>query len=144
VAVTDEPRTVNRNYRGEHRARGSVRFRDVRGTRRVHRVHNLASDGVEAMAFLRRVGNPGNAPRPDLILLDLNLPKMDGREVLAELKLEPATEQHSGGYLDDLRIRDGYPGELSAPCELLHHRACGPRGVPESAGERRSFLAVGG
>jgi CheY-like chemotaxis protein len=51
---------------------------------------NVASDGVEAMAFLNREGNNANAPRPDLILLDLNLPKKDGREVLAELKESPA------------------------------------------------------
>jgi two-component system, chemotaxis family, response regulator Rcp1 len=51
---------------------------------------NVASDGVEAMAFLNRQGNNANAPRPDLILLDLNLPKKDGREVLAELKESPA------------------------------------------------------
>jgi chemotaxis family two-component system response regulator Rcp1 len=50
---------------------------------------NVASDGVEAMAFLNREGNNANAPRPDLILLDLNLPKKDGREVLAELKESP-------------------------------------------------------
>jgi len=43
-------------------------------------------DGVEAMAFLRRSGKYAAAPRPDLILLDLNLPRMDGREVLAEIK----------------------------------------------------------
>ena len=46
----------------------------------------IAVDGVEAMAFLRREGVHANAPRPDFILLDLNLPKMDGREVLAHIK----------------------------------------------------------
>ena len=46
----------------------------------------MASDGVEAMAFLRHEGHHAHAPRPDLILLDLNLPKMDGREVLAQIK----------------------------------------------------------
>jgi two-component system, chemotaxis family, response regulator Rcp1 len=47
---------------------------------------HVASDGVEAMAYLRRDGVYTDAPRPDLILLDLNLPKMDGREVLAHIK----------------------------------------------------------
>ena len=45
-----------------------------------------AKDGVEALEFLRRKGSFGDVPRPDIILLDLNLPKMDGREVLAEIK----------------------------------------------------------
>jgi len=45
-------------------------------------------DGVEALAFLRRQGKYANAPRPDLILLDLNSPKKDGREVLAEIKAD--------------------------------------------------------
>jgi CheY-like chemotaxis protein len=48
-----------------------------------------ARDGVEAMAFLRREGQYKNAPRPDLVLLDLNLPRKDGREVLAEMKEHP-------------------------------------------------------
>jgi chemotaxis family two-component system response regulator Rcp1 len=65
---------------------------DVRLTREALREANtsvhlhVASDGVDAMAFLRREGNHARAPRPDLILLDLNLPKMDGREVLAKVK----------------------------------------------------------
>jgi chemotaxis family two-component system response regulator Rcp1 len=57
-------------------------FRDVNRSIRLH----LASDGVEAMAFLRHEGAHAHAPRPDLILLDLNLAKMDGREVLAHIK----------------------------------------------------------
>jgi len=47
---------------------------------------HVAYDGVEALAFLRHQGDYLNAPRPDCILLDLNLPKLDGREVLSQIK----------------------------------------------------------
>jgi two-component system, chemotaxis family, response regulator Rcp1 len=57
-------------------------FRDANRTIHLH----VAADGVEAMAFLRREGAYVHAARPDIILLDLNLPKMDGREVLAQIK----------------------------------------------------------
>lgn len=50
---------------------------------------HVVGDGVEAMAFLRKESKHANAPRPDLVLLDLNLPKKDGREVLAEMKQAP-------------------------------------------------------
>ena len=65
---------------------------DVRLTREAFRDANrdvdlhVAGDGVEALAFLRREGAYARAPRPDLVLLDLNLPKMGGREVLASIK----------------------------------------------------------
>ena len=50
---------------------------------------SVAEDGVEALAFLRQKGKYADEARPDLILLDLNLPKKDGREVLAEIKEDP-------------------------------------------------------
>jgi len=69
---------------------------DVRLTRealkdaKVHISLNVATDGIEALAFLHREGKHSTAPRPDLILLDLNLPKKDGREVLRTIKEDPA------------------------------------------------------
>ena len=57
-----------------------------------HKVRNrltVVSDGAEALAYLRREGAYEGAVRPDLILLDLNLPRRDGREVLSEIKTDP-------------------------------------------------------
>ncbi|MFN6465938.1 MAG: response regulator [Nostoc sp. DedVER02] len=54
----------------------------------LNRIH-VVEDGVEALKFLRQQGDYANAPCPDLILLDLNLPRKDGREVLAEIKADP-------------------------------------------------------
>ena len=56
---------------------------------KVHMRLSVVNDGVDALAFLRREGPHGAAPRPDLVLLDLNLPRKDGRAVLAEVKRDP-------------------------------------------------------
>lgn len=60
-------------------------FKDAKVLNNMH----VVADGEEAMLFLKRAGKYNESPRPDLILLDLNLPKKDGREVLAEIKKDP-------------------------------------------------------
>jgi two-component system, chemotaxis family, response regulator Rcp1 len=91
-------------------------FRDANKAVRLH----VVSDGVEAMAFLNRQGSHAEAPRPVLILLDLNLPKMDGREVLARIKGDPALKTIPIAILTtsdaESDIRKSY--ELQANCYL--------------------------
>jgi len=71
---------------------------DIRLTReafkdaRLHINLSVATDGLDALAFLNREGGHAASPRPDLILLDLNLPKKNGREVLADIKSNPALQ----------------------------------------------------
>jgi chemotaxis family two-component system response regulator Rcp1 len=94
---------------------------DVRLTREALRdakVRNnlhVAADGVEAMAFLHKEGEHGQAPRPDLIFLDLNLPRKSGREVLEEVKQDEllkhipvvilTTSQAERDILESYRLR---------------------------------------
>jgi chemotaxis family two-component system response regulator Rcp1 len=73
LLVEDSPGDVRLTQEAFHEANQNVRL-------------HVACDGVEALAFLRKQGKYAEAPRPDLVLLDLNLPKMDGREVLLHIK----------------------------------------------------------
>jgi len=73
---------------------GDVRLvREVFKDAKVANNISVAEDGVEAMAFLRKEGKFADSVRPDLVLLDLNLPKKDGREVLTEIKTDDALKR---------------------------------------------------
>lgn len=64
----------------------TLMIREAFDDNKVRNTLACVTDGVEAMEYLRREGRYADAPRPDLVLLDLNLPRKDGREVLAEIK----------------------------------------------------------
>ncbi|GLZ40286.1 response regulator [Actinokineospora sp. NBRC 105648] len=66
-----------------------IMIREAIESRSTNTELHVVNDGIEAVAFLRRTDGYGDAPRPRLILLDLNMPRMDGREVLAEIKADP-------------------------------------------------------
>jgi len=69
---------------------GDIRLtREVFKESKIHNILHVVEDGVEAMAFLRQEGRYAGVPHPDLILLDLKLPRKDGQEVLAEIKRDP-------------------------------------------------------
>ena len=99
---------------------------DVRLTQEAFREANVAinlhvaTDGVEAMAFLNREGAHSGAPRPDLILLDLNLPRMDGREVLAHIKADKSLKTIPTVILTTSEAEADILGsyELNANCYL--------------------------
>jgi chemotaxis family two-component system response regulator Rcp1 len=81
-------------------------------------------DGVEAMNYLHQEGEYANAPRPDLILLDLNLPKKDGREVLAEIKSDPQLKRIPVVILTTSKNQDDifHSYDLHANCYITKSR----------------------
>jgi two-component system, chemotaxis family, response regulator Rcp1 len=98
---------------------GDVRLMQEAFRQKNASVHlSVVMDGVEAMEFLRREGAHVDAPRPDFIVLDLNLPKMDGREVLAQIKRDDRLKTIPTIVLTtseaDIDIRESY--KLKATC----------------------------
>lgn len=81
-------------------------------------------DGVEAMNYLHQEGEYANAPRPDLILLDLNLPRKDGREVLAEIKSDPQLKRIPVVILTTSKNQDDifHSYDLHANCYITKPR----------------------
>ena len=76
----------------------------------------VAKDGIEALEALRKKGKFANAPDIDLILLDLNMPRMDGRAVLAVIKQDPAPDAHTRGHHDHIQGGGRHRQELQSAC----------------------------
>ncbi|HEY1485202.1 MAG TPA: response regulator [Micromonosporaceae bacterium] len=93
---------------------------DVLMTQEAFSIHHIAnrlhivSDGVEALQFLRREHDYRDAPRPSLVLLDLNLPRKDGREVLADIKADPDLCDIAVVILSTSSSRDDVHGSYKA------------------------------
>ena len=79
----------------------------------------VARDGVDALAFLRHEGAHADAPRPDLVLLDLNLPGIDGRGVLAEMKRDAALKRIPVVVLTSSSAPDDVAGAYDAGCNCF-------------------------
>jgi CheY-like chemotaxis protein len=124
-------------------------FREVNPPIQMH----VTGDGVDAMSFLRREDVYANSPRPDLILLDLNMPRMDGRAVLAQIKADDdlktiptvilTTSSDEGDIFRSyqgelLPVQAGGVGRVRKPCEE-HQRVLADHGQGATGASRVSL-----
>ena len=98
-------------------------------------------DGVKALEFLHQEGPYADAPRPDVILLDLNLPRKDGREVLADIKEDPELKRIPVVVLTVSQAEEDILKNLQPPRQLLHHQAPGPGTLFGGGATGGKFLA---
>ena len=86
----------------------------------------FVENGEELLAYLRREGkfaDTAELPYPGLVLLDLNMPRMDGREALKVIKNDPQSEMPAGRRTDDVQGGRRHRAHLQSGCQLLHHQA---------------------
>ena len=101
----------------------------------------VVEDGVEALDFLRQQGRHADAPRPDLILLDLNLPRKDGRQVLKEIKNDDSLKRIPVVVLTTSKSEEDVLRAYDLARQLLHHQAGGFQSLHGSGEIDREFLA---
>ncbi len=97
---------------------------------------SVVNDGVNALAFLRREGGYADAPRPDLILLDLNLPKMAGHEVLEQIKSDADLQRIPVVVLTTSDAEEDVLAQLRPARERLRHQAGRLRALPRASSAR--------
>ncbi len=112
------------------------------GTVRTNMHH--ARDGEQAIAFLRRQGGYQDAPTPDLVILDLNLPRRGGREVLEDIKTDPALRHIPVDRPHVLAGPGGRSPQLPPARQLLHHETRGPRDADPRRPQHRGVLVQAG
>jgi CheY-like chemotaxis protein len=98
----------------------------------------VARDGEEALAFLRRRRPFARAPRPDLVILDLNLPKKDGREVLADMRKDPVLREIPVAVLTGSKAEEDVPKRSPGPNVCYETK---PSGLEELARTLRRIEA---
>ena len=90
---------------------------------RIHNEIDVVKDGEKALQYLNKENEFANAETPDLILLDINLPKVDGKEVLAKIKNDDVLKVIPVVMLTTSDSETGYHGFLSKPRQLLYYKA---------------------
>ncbi len=115
-------------------------IREAFSDQKVGNVLSVVSDGVEAMRFVRGEGEYAGRERPDLVLLDLNLPRKSGAEVLAEIKSDPELSTIPVIVLTTSSSQEDIVRLLPDARQRVHHQARGLRALPRDRAPNRRLL----